>query len=262
MRDRTSWTRVGAIARHDLRILRSDPAFLVIFSVVPLWFMAISERSIELTLRAELGDTGLSGASFAVPGATVLFSGFMASNVAFGIFREHGWRTWERLRSSPLTPTELMLGKSVVPALTLAINLTVLLGGGALLFDLELRGSLPGFLLVAVGLGLMELALGFMLLALCRSAVQLNAVSNAGTMLLGGLGGAVEPVEVLPGWAQALSPATPAYWAVEGFRAVTLEPGGFGDVLGPFAVLLGFAALFALVARARFEVESTKIAWA
>lgn len=261
MGDRISWGRVAAVARHDLRILRRDPAFLVIFTVIPLGFMAFSERAAEAALVV-LGRTDVSGAAFAVPGAAVLFSGFMVGNLAFGVFREHGWGTWERLRSSPLSATELMLGKSVVPFLCLALNLLALLGGGALLFGLELKGSLVAFLAVAVALGLMELAVGFLLLSVCRSVIQLNALANAGAMLLGGLGGAVQPVELLPGWAQALAPLTPAHWAVEGFRAVTLDAGGLGDVAVPLAVLAGFTVVCGGIAVARFDVESAKVSWA
>lgn len=262
MSDGVSPARVVAVGRHDMRILRRDPAFLLIFTVMPLAFMAFSERAVGAALRVEMPGADINGASFAVPGATVLFSGFLVGNLGFGIFREHGWGTWERLRSSPLSPAELILGKSLVPILCLAIQLTALLGGGTLLFGLELRGSLVAFLAVAIALGLMELALGFMLLSICRSVVQLNALSNAGAMLVGGLGGAVQPVELLPGWAQAVAPATPAYWAMEGFRAVTFEPGGLGDVALPLAVLTVFTVVFAAVALVRFEAEATKIAWA
>ena len=31
-----------AIARHDLRILRRDPVFLIIFTIMPLGFMAFT----------------------------------------------------------------------------------------------------------------------------------------------------------------------------------------------------------------------------
>lgn len=253
--------RLGAVARHDLRILRRDPAFLIIFTVMPLLFMAFNDRVFGAALTVELG-TETNGAAFVVPGATVLFSGFLVGNLGFGIFREHGWGTWERLRCSPLSPAELMAGKAVVPILTTALQIAVLLGGGSLLFGLELEGSMVAFVLVAAALVLMEVTLGFMLLSLCRSVIQLNALSNAGAMLIGGLGGAVVPVEFLPGWAQAVAPLTPAYWAMEGFLAVTLEPGGLADVAGPCAVLLAFSAAFSLVALRRFDVEDTKVSWA
>ena len=125
-----------------------------------------------------------------------------------------------------------------------------------------LRGSIGAFVLVAAALGVMEVALGFMLLSVCTSVVQLNALSNAGAMLLGGLGGATTPIEFLPGWAQAIAPATPAYWAMKGFRRVTFETGGFGDVVVPVAVLLAFTVLFAVIAVLRFKVEETKVSWA
>jgi hypothetical protein len=114
----------------------------------------------------------------------------------------------------------------------------------------------------AAALGLMQISLGFMLLSLCRSVIQLNAITNAGAMLLGGLGGALTPVELLPGWAQAVAPAAPTYWAMQGFRAVTMENGGMADVARPVGVLLAFTAAFLLVAVNRFQVEETKVSWA
>lgn len=255
------WNRIKAIAKHDLRLLATDPAFLLMMTVSPLGFMAFSEKSFGLALQFENPGQDVSGAAFVVPAATVLFGGFMVGNIGFWIFREHGWRTWERLRSADLTSAELMVGKAVVPVLTLALQMVVLLGGGSLLFGLRLQGSLAGFLLVAAVLALVEVALGFMLLSLCRSVMQLNAITSAGSLVLGGLGGAMAPIELLPGWAQAIAPATPAYWAMQGFRSVTNEPGRIGDVLVPCAVLLGFAVVFAVVAVSRFEVESTKVAW-
>ena len=138
----------------------------------------------------------------------------------------------------------------------------LLLGGGIVLFDLEITGSWAAFALVAAALAVMEIALGFMLLALCRSVMQLNAITNAGTLVLGGLGGAMAPVELMPGWAQAIAPATPAYWAMKGFRRVTMDGGGLADVVGPVGVLVAFALVFSIVALSRLEVESSKVSWA
>jgi len=254
--------RIRAIARHDLRVLKRDPGFLIIFTLTPIAFMAFNEAAVGAALSVQFPDEHISGASYIVPAATVLFSGFLVGNVGFGIFREHGWGTWERLRASPLTPTELMVGKSLVPILTISIQITVLLSAGFLLFDLEVRGSTVAFVLVAALLAVMNVALGFMLLSLCRSVMQLNAAATGGAMLLGGLGGTLTPVEFLPGWAQAIAPFTPTYWAMEGFREVTIRNGGLADVAVPCLVLLGFIVGFSVVAALRFQVEDTKISWA
>jgi len=255
-------TRIWALALHDLRILRTDPAFLVIFTVVPLAFMAFNKDSVAAALSVEFAGRGLNGAEQIVPGATVLFSGFLVGNLGFSIFREHGWGTWERLRASQLSTAEVLVGKAITPILSLAFQLVVLLIGGALLFGLQVRGSLLAYAAVAAALAVMEVTLGFMLLSLCRSVVQLNALTNAGAMLLGGLGGAITPVEFLPGWARAVAPATPAYWAMRGFRAVLFDGGGLASVALPVGVLLAFSVAFVAVAARRFRIEDTKVSWA
>lgn len=257
-----SMTRIRAVTLHDLRVLRRDPVFVLVFTLMPLAFMAFTKGAFGAGLAARYPGQGLNGAEQVVPGATVIFSGFLVGNMGFAVFREHGWSTWDRLRASQLSTTELMVGKAVAPTLVLAFQLTVLLGGGALLFGLTLRGSLAAFVLVAAALAVMEITLGFALLAICRSVLQLNAITNLGAMLLSGIGGAVTPVFLLPTWVQHIAPATPAYWAMRGFTDVTVHGGGVADVTGSVAVLLAFSAGFMLIAATAFRAEDAKTGWA
>jgi ABC-2 type transport system permease protein len=254
--------RVLAVARHDLRVLRNDPAFLIIFTLMPLAFMAFTRGAFGAALTAANPDLDLNGAEQVVPGAAVLFSGFLVGTLGFGVFREHGWNTWDRLRASSLDTVELMVGKSIAPVLTLALQLTVMLGAGSLLFGLRIAGSVGALVVVAAALALMEVALGFMLLALCSSVLQLNAATNVGAMVLGGLGGAVTPIDTLPGWAQALAPFTPTYWAMEGFTDVIIDGAGLRQIGAPLGVLAAFTAGFLVVAALRFRVEESKLSWA
>lgn len=256
------WGRVWAVARNDLRILRADPAFLVIFTLMPLAFMAFTQGAYGTALSLAFPDADLNGAEQVVPGAAVLFSGFLVGNLGFGVFREHGWHTWERLRASRLSTPELLVGKAVTPVLSLALQLTVMLGGGALLFDLDVRGPVVALVAVAFGLALVEVALGFMLLAVCRSVLQLNAATNIGAMFLGGLGGAVTPVSTLPEWAQTLVPFTPTYWAMTGFTDVIVDGAGITEIARPLGILAAFVVGFTAVAALRFRVEDSKLSWA
>ncbi len=256
--------RSWAVAKHDLRILRSDPAFLLIMTVMPLIVMAFIKPAFGST-AVPFGGTGAAstgnGAEHAVPGVTVMFSFFLVGNVGFGVFREHGWNTWERLRASRAAPVEVMAGKVVVPLLTLALQLTVLIGLGGLLFDLHVRGSLLAMATVATALAICLVCMGLFLLAVTRTIMQLNAISNLGTMLFAGLGGALAPISVLPGWARAISPATPSYWAMRGFRDV-IEGGGLTHAALPVAVLLLFATGFATLAALRFRFDDVKVSFA
>lgn len=253
--------RSAAVARHDLRILRSDPAFLVIMTVMPLVVMAFIKPAFRASLLLS-GAPGANGAEQAVPGTSVMFSFFMMGNLGFGVFREHGWNTWERLRASAASPAEIMIGKMAVPMLTLVLQLSVLFGLGGVLFGLHVRGTLLGLLLVIGALAICLVSLGALLLAVCRTVMQLNAATNLGTMLFAGLGGAITPLSVLPDWARAIAPITPSYWAMRGFRSVTLTNGDLSSVVLPICVLLAFAAGFAILAAFRFRMEDTKISWA
>ena len=258
----SSWRRIAAMARHDLRILRRDPVFLVIFTIMPLGFMAFTKGAFGAAMSIRYPNSSVNGSAQVVPGAAVLFSGFLVGNLGFAVFREHGWATWERLRASHLETWELMLGKSVAPVLALALQLTVMLGLGGLLFDLHIRGSLLAFVLVAWMLAVMEVALGFMLLAVCRSVLQLNAATNLGAMMLSGIGGAVTPVYLLPLWAQRIAPATPTYWAMRGFKTVIIGGGDVASVALPIGVLAAFTVGFTVIAALRFGVEESKVSWA
>jgi ABC-2 type transport system permease protein len=255
------WSRSLAIARHDLRILRSDPSFMVGMVAMPLIVMAFLRPAFQGALLVD-GVEGATGAEHVVPGVATTFALFLVSNVGFGIFREHGWNTWERLRAGPATGAQVLAGKSITPMLELGLQQAVLLGVGGLLFGLQVRGSAPALILVATAYAAALIGLGYVLLALCRTVMQLTAITNLGTMLLAGLGGALTPLSTLPDWAAAIAPAVPTYWAMRGYNAVIIDGGGLGEVLEPVIVLLGFAAAFALVAWRRYEVGESKVFFA
>lgn len=259
-----SWTRSWAVARHDLRILRRDPVFLITMMGMPLIIMGFIKPAFGAS-EAPFGlgspPSEITGAEHAVPGVAVMFAFFLVGNVGFGVFREHGWNTWERLRASRASPVEVMAGKTVVPLLTLALQLTVLIGLGGLLFGLRVQGSIPAMVLVASAFALCLVSLGLLLLAVTRTIMQLNAISNLGTMIFAGLGGALAPITVLPGWARAVAPATPSYWAMRGFRSV-IAGGGLAEVMLPVAVLVGFTTALAVLAAWRFRYDEVKVSFA
>jgi ABC-2 type transport system permease protein len=235
--------------------------FLVVMIAMPLVIMAFLKPAFRGVLVLD-GVEGATGAEQVVPGTSVTFALFLVGNLGFAVFREHGWNTWARLRASPATTVDVMVGKSVTPLLSLALQQAVLLGLGSVLFDLHVRGSILALIAVAVAFALSLVGLGYLLLVVCSTVMQLNAVTNLGTMVLAGLGGALAPITALPAWAQAIAPAIPSYWAMRGYRSTILDGGGLGEVALPVVVLLGFAVGFSVVAWARFRVEETKVFFA
>lgn len=247
-----------AIGRHDLRVLRRDPMPVTILVAMPLAVMAFIQPALRFFVAAE-GYSDATGAEQAVPGMAILFAFFLPAFVGFGVFHEHAWGTWDRLRASPVSSLQIAIGKVLVPAGAAAVQQAILFGAGVALFHLRIRGSVPALALVIAALTCCLVALGMAMAALCRTVQQVNAIANLGAMIFGGLGGALVPVSLLPAWIQAVAPATPTYWAMHGYRSVILDGAGITGVLLPAAVLLAFAAALALVAVRRLRFDQAKV---
>lgn len=247
-----------ALAKVQLRILRNDPWFLVIMFGMPLVVMPLFQRTMGLSL-VQSGFEGASGAEQVVPGQVVLFGFFVGGSVAFCLFREHGWRTWDRLRASAASSRSLLSGFAI-PWVIIHIGYQLaLFAVGALALGLRFRGGSPiALIMVVAGYSLCVVSLLLLVATVFRTVNQVSAFQNVGAMAFGGLGGALVPFEQLPGWARAIAPVTPAYWAMDGHRSIFLEAGGVGDVLLPVGVLVGASAVFALVGASRFRADETK----
>lgn len=249
--------RTVTIARHTGRLLLADPVPIVVTTLMPVLLMAFLQ-GMGRSVLVEQGFADANGAEQVVPGMAVLFGLFGVMYVGMAFFAEHGWGTWERLRASHATAPEILLGKLVPPALVMLLQSVVLFAAGVVLFGLEIRGSTTALAAMMLVTTIFLVALSMLAVAMLRTVNQLSAAVNIGAMVLGGLGGALAPVSVLPAWARAVAPLSPAYWSLEGFRAVTLEGAGLGDVLVPAAVLLGCSVVAAALAARRFRFTDAK----
>jgi len=249
----------AAIARHEFRVMRTDPATILFVIVMPVVLVALMQRLFQGVLTAE-GVVGATGAEFAVPGMAVSFVAFNAGYTGLTFFRDHGWGTWERLRATA-SPGDILAGK-VAPSVALSVaQMLILFGLAVPLFDFHVSGSWLALAVVVLALSLCLNAFGVAITAVSRTSQRLNAISSAGGLVLATMGGAFVPIPAMPGWAQAVAPALPTYWAMRGLRGVILDGGGLGSIALPVAALLGFAALFVVLAAARFRFDETKAYW-
>jgi ABC-2 type transport system permease protein len=249
---------VIAIVKQQLRIIRRDPWFLMIMFLMPLVVMPLFKTTMGLSLQAS-GYSGASGAEQVVPGQVVMFGFFVGGSAGFCLFREHGWRTWDRLRASSASSSSLLLGFMIPWVVILTLFQCVLLTAGGVALGLRLNGGSPlAELAVILGYSFCVVSLIMLVSSTLRTVNQVNAFQNVGAMAFAGLGGALVPVAQLPGWAQAIGPITPAYWAMKGHRSVFLEAGSLADVALPVSVLMIAAAVLMGLATFRFRVDETK----
>ena len=231
-----------AILHNEMRVLRSNRAMPVMLIGMPLIIIAMLRSTMGAAL-ADVGISGRSGAEQVVPGQALLFGFFMVSFLANSFFREHGWATWDRLRTSRASRADIFIGKALPWIATSGLQVMALLSVGFLLFDLPLPS--------ASGLAALVLT----------SMPAVSAVSNLGAMFFSAVGGALVPSGQLPGWANAIGPFTPTYWAMRAFNAVFLEDGGLPEALPSIAALAGFAVASALYAWFRFDFDQPKRSW-
>jgi ABC-2 type transport system permease protein len=254
---RGTWRRSSVVFRQNLRLLLSDPSPIVITTVMPIVMMAFLRGTGEAVLQQQ-GYPEATGAEVVVPGMAVLFALFGVGYIAVGFFNEHHWGTWPRVRASAARPVEVVLGKILPGALLEAVQLVVLFVAGAVLFGFTVRGSIGGVAIMIAVSTVFVVAMSMLFTAIFTTMNQLNAVVNLAAMVLGGLGGALAPIEALPGWAQTIAPLSPAYWMLDGFRRVVLEPGGWASTIGPATVTLGLSAGAGLIAAWRFRLTDEK----
>ncbi|MFF5481880.1 ABC transporter permease [Streptomyces sp. NPDC012935] len=256
---------LGVIVAHEWRIQRRDWVPQLILTVMPLVLMAFLMPLYRQAMAATAGPSGQgadAGAAQAVPGLSVMFSMFLVSHVGMTFFRDHGWNTWSRYRSTAVPVPLLVLGKTVVPLCVLVAQMTVLLFTGWLLFGLRIRGSLIALALVVLAFALCLAALGVLGFAACRTVVQMTSLANVAALTMAGLGGALVPRELLPDWAVPLAPATPAYWAVRAMRQILQDGAGLGGVAGALGALLLFAAGLGGLAAVLLKPDHRKVSWA
>ena len=250
-------SRSAALVRHELRVMMADKESLVVLMAMPLVMMAFFKPVARLALTPD--NPTANGSEFTVPGMTTMFAFFLVGYIGFSFFAERQWNTWERLRASQATNAEILVGK-VVPAILLCLvqQATLFLAGYALL-GMRVRGSVLAVVLLCVALTLCLVAIGVLMAALLRTQQQLNAISNLGAMVLAGISGALVPLTVLPGWARAVAPIAPQYWAMRGFRSAILDGGGVSAVALPVGVLLAIGALAGGLALLRFRFDDVDV---
>jgi len=248
-----------AVARNDLRVLAHDMLPLVLLFAMPLLTILFVKPAFRLISTAE-GLSGATGAEQAIPGMQVIFGFFIAGQVCLGFYSEHAWGTWNRVRASATSSTDLLLGKLAVPLLLAAVQFIVLFGLGGILLDLRVRGSWLALAAVGASFGVCLVTLGVALTGLCRSILQVNAITSICALLLSGLGGALVPISLLPEWAKVLARATPSYWAMRGYEDV-IRRGGNGWLVA-VAALLAFAIAFTAIASWKLRFEDAKTGFA
>lgn len=250
------------VARHEAALLRSEPVPVMLYFIMPIVLLAFVEGAFTVFLAIESPGSGFSGADIAAPGQATMFGFMCLATTGYFFLGEHGWGTWNRLRALGVRPWQVMSGKLGVNYVEQLCLFVVVMTVGITLFDLHVRGSWPALVLIELLVAAVIVGYGLIACAVSSNQAQFNAFAYLGALVMAGLGGALTPFALLPGWAQAVAPATPTYWAIRAYRAVILDGGGFGDVTVEISVLLLFAVGFLALGSWLFDSNRRRSTWA
>jgi ABC-2 type transport system permease protein len=182
----------------------------------------------------------------------ILFMGIDAG-IALLLMRQDGM--WRRLRAAPLSRAALLGSRVAGTALIAIAILAVVYLVARVAFDVRIAGSVPGFVMVAAAFALLAATTGLMIASLGRSVGATRGVAMFSVLILVMLGGAWVPAFVFPEWLQHVTEFVPTRWAVDGLDGMTWRGLPLQAAFAPTAILVGWSALFALIAVWRFNWE-------
>lgn len=170
---------------------------------------------------------------------------FMASygSFAHALRNEQSMGTLEAVLMAPVSISILVLASSSWGFLWSTASAFAFIGGGALLYDIPLPGSLGlALALIAVttavfvSIGVFSASFTMVF----KRGDPIGPLISATFFLLGGV---IYPPKILPGWLAWASELLPITHSVEALREVLLQDRSFAEVSHHLWVLVGYAAV-------------------
>jgi ABC-2 type transport system permease protein len=187
--------------------------------------------------------------AFYAAGIGVMFLLFTASNAGGALLEESESGTLDRILTTRVTLTTLLLGKLVYLWTLGLVQLVVMFVWGAIAFKLELLKHLGGFAIMALATSLTTAAFGLVLASVSRTRAQLGAISTLTVLTISAIGGSMFPRFLMPESFQKAGLVLFNSWAIDGFTNVFWREAPLSALLAPVAVLVGFALVFFISAR-------------
>ena len=192
----------------------------------------------------------LSLVSFYAAGIGVMFLLFSSVSGAGGALLEEAEAgTLERLLSTNLGMSGVLIGKWIFLAVVGFAQLTVMFTWGQLVFGLPLLSHLPGFGVMTIVTAGAAAALGIVLATIARTRAQLSGFSTILILTMSALGGSMFPRFLMSEGMQKAGLLTFNAWALDGYLKVFWRQAAIWELWPQVAVLVALTLAFLSVAR-------------
>ncbi len=167
---------------------------------------------------------------------------FILTLLAFVSERTSG--SLQRLRVTPLTESELVMGYALAFSIIAIIQTAIVLVTITLIFNIMMAGSVwLAFAVIAV-LSIMSLSLGILCSSLARAEAQAIQFLPLVAMPCFLLSGIFWPIEAIPVYLRPFSYAVPPTYAVNAMRSVMLRGWGLEHVWVELVAMVAFTVAF------------------
>lgn len=180
----------------------------------------------------------------AILGFIVFFFSFLLTMLAF--IRERKEGTMERILTSPLKNSEIILGYILSASILALTQGTVVIIATIMIFNAQIEFTLLNLLqiyLIIYILVLIALGMGIFLSTLAKTEFQIIQFIPLVILPFMLLSGVWAPVETLPEWLRPLSQFVPLTWSNIAMRDILLRGETIVDVILPLSILVAFAII-------------------
>jgi drug efflux transport system permease protein len=190
-------------------------------------------------------NPGLQYLSYVMPGVIGLTLQLLTVMLmAITIPRERERGTLDQLMATPISRTELILGK-LLPYFGISLlNVITILFVADRWFNIPVDENLPLLLLLCALFVLTSLATGLLISTVSRSQFQAVQIAVFYVLPVFLLSGAYAPLEAIPDYIRPISYLFPLMYFSRAVRAVTLRGADFLLVWKDVAILGGFVVIF------------------
>jgi ABC-type multidrug transport system permease subunit len=215
-------------------------------------------RVADMTSASTEAQPGSSAGTFShtSPGMMLQFAIAGLLTAAQVLVTERKSRCLQRLLTTATSRAQILLGHYLAIVLLLLAQFLLLILFGQLALGLDYLRQAGATLLVAITTALCIGALGLLIGVLAKSEEQAIMFSLIPMFILSALGGAWVPLEITGPTFSTIGHLSPVAWSLDGFANILARGLGFNSVLVPAAALVGYAALFFLIASWRFRRAS------
>ncbi len=199
----------------------------------------------------------LESRNFIIPGLVAMIMALVGAQLtSLTISREWERGTMELLISTPVKPSELMLGK-LMPYLVLGwLDAAFCLALAALWFGVPYRGTLFALFVTTSLFLIVVLSIGYLMSVLIRSQVGASQIALLVTMLPTTLlSGYIFPIDQMPRVIQGITYLIYSRYYVSIVKDLFLKGSGLTELSAPIVFLVVYAAAVMLLAARAFRKQ-------